>query len=299
MATKMPDNRDLTIESLEQMVAELKDTIRSQRDTIEALQKTNQVLTEQLEETSKQLESSNEQFLTSRGLFNSNENNRSLSIDENSSMPIRKDSTFSESTEASGIYGNAQSVQVDEDDVYSSGDDVETYKTKIENDHELLPLKQGKLKKKSEKLHQYNSRYVVLYPSFLLYYDECPIKMDARKKRKNSSLNLMKKGGDGNNDINHPKGTIYLRNYHVAIRKDQKKKRFDITFVPHDSAVNMGLAASDARIRFRCKTLPELIAWTEKIRTAITSANSGFIKYGMIYISIQKCFCYPCTLNIW
>lgn len=34
-----------------------------------------------------------------------------------------------------------------------------------------------------------------------------------------------------------------------------------------------------ARIRFRCSSLLELKDWTEKIRTAITSAHSGFIKY--------------------
>jgi len=277
MAT-IPDARDKRIAELEKMCADLKDTIRSQRDTIDALQQTNQILSEQLEETSKQLESSNEQFLLSRGLSGSDLNlNRSLSIDE-TNVSFRKDSSMSQSSDQ---YSNAQSVQTAEDDVYSSGDDVETFKTMIDDDHELLPIKQGSLKKKSENVHRYNSRYVILYPSFLLYYDSCPIKIDNKRKRK-TSLNVMgkkKNAGNTNNDINHPKGTVFLRNYHVAIRKDEKKKRFDITFVPHESAISMGLAAGDARIRFRCKTASELKDWTDKIRTAITSANSGFIKY--------------------
>lgn len=286
MSTSMPDNRDKTINNLETLVAELQEQIRAQRNTIDALQKTNQLLTEQLEETSKQLESSNEQFGLSRGLFGDNDSiQRSLSIDENSSVDhLRKGSAYSIGSDNYSNL-NATSVKAIEDDVYSSGDDVETYKTEIMDDHELLPLKQGKLKKKSEKLHQYNSRYILLYPSMLLYYDSSPIKADQRRKRKGSGLKkaIKSKGGDSNNEINHPKGTIFLRNYHVAIRKDQKKKRFDITFVPHESAISMGLAAADARIRFRCKTLNELKDWTDKIRTAITSANSGFIKYGIYY----------------
>eukprot|EP01083_Nonionella_stella_P108457 315540_1 len=259
----MPDARDARISELEAMVDNLEDTVAGQQVTIDALQQTNQLMAEQLEETSKQLQSSNQQFLTSRGLYNASDGDlqRSLSIDQTATSGNTALNSF-ESSDA-GLYASAQSIQVDEDDVYSSGDDIQTYKTKISDDHELLPLKQGTLKKKSETMHRYNNRYVILYPSFLLYYDQCPIKTD------NKYLT----------DINHPKGSIYLRNYHVAIRRDIKKKRFDITFVPHQSAVSMGLAATDARLRFRCKSLNELSDWTEKIRTAITSANSGFIKY--------------------
>eukprot|EP01084_Bolivina_argentea_P159894 278495_1 len=279
----MPDARDNRIAELETQVDDLTDTVQSQRNTIDALQQTNQLLAEQLEEKCKQLESSNEQFLNSRGLNFSQSDSalqRSLSIDENSSFNKEyniENETHDNKDKDKYLGNNAESILEDYDDIYSSGEDIETYKTKIHDDHELLPLKQGTLKKKSENMHRYNNRYVVLYPSFLLYYDQCPIKPGS--KRKNSISSSFTSKNTSNNDINHPKGTIYLRNYHVAIRKDDKKKRFDITFVPHDSAVMMGLAACDARIRFRCKNVTELLEWTDKIRTAITSANSGFIKY--------------------
>ena len=149
------------------------------------------------------------------------------------------------------LSAKAQSIKTDDDDIYSSGDETETFKTVIGNDHELLPLKQGILKKKSETIHKYNTRYLVLYPQFLLYYDQCPIKIQRHRGRKTSTSSSHKKfqsithKESSNNDINHPKGSIFLRNYHVAVRKDTKKKRFDITFVPHESAVAMGLAAQD------------------------------------------------------
>ena len=261
MADGLSDYRDTRICELEKQVEELEATIRRQRDTIDALQKTNQILTEQMEETTKKLDSVNEQFLINNGLsFGDSQN--SLSIDEvigsgTNSNKIRKDSTLSQQSD-NGLYSNAQSIAMDEDDIYSSGEDTETFKTVVDDDHELLPLKQGTLKKKSENMHRYNLRYVVLYPSFLLYYDSCPIR-SVHRKRKNSSFQQLKSSKAPSTDINHPKGTIFLRNYHIAVRKDTKKKRFDITFVPHQSAISMGLADGDARIRFRCKKETDLI----------------------------------------
>lgn len=292
------DVRDERIKELESQISKLEQEKQRQANDIKLLQTTNQLLSEEVESVRKQLDSSNEQFLKSRGLFNESALHNSLSIDESASF--RKDSVMSQSSDAA-LHANAQSIKVDDDNIYSSGDDVETFKTKISDDHELLPIKQGNLKKKSENMHRYNQRYVVLYPSFLLYYDECPIKIERKRSSKSSA----------NNNINHPKGTIYLRNYHIAIRKDTKKvimyilhilflsvyvyinlkqKRFDITFVPHVSAVAMGLAASDARIRFRCKSENDLKDWTDKIRTAITSVSTGFIKYGLYMFVFSVCY---------
>ena len=208
-------DKDARIKELEAKVTELEQKNKDQANSIKLLQKTNQLLSEEVESVRKQLDSSNEQFLKSRRLFNENAliNEHSLSIENESASLQHKDSLISQSSDAA-LYSNAQSIKVEEDNIYSSGDDIETFKTKISDDHELLPLKQGNLKKKSENMHRYNQRYVVLYPSFLLYYDECPIKIEKRKRSSKASAN---------NNINHPKGTIYLRNYHIAIRKDTKK----------------------------------------------------------------------------
>lgn len=202
-----------SVKELEARINELEQEKENQASSIKLLQTTNQLLSEEVESVRKQLDSSNEQFLKSRGLFNGNSPlQNSLSIDESSSL--RKDSVLSQNSDTTPRRNSvAQSIKDDEDNIYSSGDDVETFKTKISDDHELLPLKQGNLKKKSENMHRYNQRYVVLYPSFLLYYEECPIKIERKRSSKSSA----------NNSINHPKGTIYLRNYHIAIRKDVKK----------------------------------------------------------------------------
>ena len=157
-------------------------------------------------------------------------------------------------------------------EVYSSGgSDIETFETHVNDDHSLLPLKQGWLKKKSENIQILNKRWVVLYPSFILYYNDQP-KMHSNKK-KESSKDI--------NEINHPTGAIYLANYHLCIRKDGKRP--DFTFVPHDSAIQMGLANKSIKIRFRCKNLQNLKDWTNAIRTAMTASNHGFITYGMIH----------------
>lgn len=232
----MADDKDARIAELERQVEDLQETVSRQTDTIAGLQKSNHVL----EKTIYEMQEAQEFSL--QPLQNSLQQSLSINPPDD---PLQSDAVLS---------AKAQSIKTDDDDIYSSGDETETFKTVIGNDHELLPLKQGILKKKSETIHKYNSRYLVLYPQFLLYYDQCPIKIQRGRGRKNTMSSSHKKfqsithKESSNNDINHPKGAIFLRNYHIAVRKDTKKKRFDITFVPHRSAVAMGLAAEDGLV---------------------------------------------------
>ena len=108
-------------------------------------------------------------------------------------------------------------------------------------------MKQGWLKKKSENLKKYNKRWLILYPSFLLYYNDQPkvVSSQNKKNKKESKKEI--------NIITHPTGAIYLPNYHLCVRNEEK--RADFTFVPHKSAIQMGLANKAIKLRFRCKNL--------------------------------------------
>ncbi|ETO14751.1 hypothetical protein RFI_22615, partial [Reticulomyxa filosa] len=115
---------------------------------------------------------------------------------------------------------------------------------------------------KSEQVHKYNDRWCVLFPSFLLYYKS---EISPGKKKDLA-------------EVNHPMGTIHLKNYHLRVRKDRKK--CDFTLVPHKTAITYGFAMQDMKVRFRCQNSAILNDWINALRKSVEAATTGYITYG-------------------
>lgn len=254
-----------SLSNAEDAIRKLQQTVEHQQFTIDALKQTNHILTEENEKLMTEISSMRTNFLIDNGFQDQNRKNteydsNTSSNDANQTRThILSIDQIADDDTTTSLYNSPQ-ISLNNHEKYSSDTNVDTYETLITNDHDLLPMKQGWVKKRSENMFKYNKRWIILYPSMLLYYKSNPIQLPAKEST-----------------INHPQGTIFLRNYHLYVRRDVKK--LDFTFVAHQSSINIGLGVENIEIRFKCSSIRELNDWVHSIRSSIINSESGFIKY--------------------